>query len=478
MIYPWNNIYEEILTLLENNDILKVNEILYLKYGQVYKNETDHILRLIINNNSFYKNISSYKQPDVLNIKNYIEENITEQMTLCITNQCNMRCKYCIYSDNYEMTKNWNNEYMSKDIALHAVNYFINIIKKRIQKSFSKTFTIGFYGGEPLLNMELIYKVVNLVKSNKDISPYIQFTITTNGLLLNEDNIKYIANNKFLLILSLDGPKDEHDRLRVGSNNNGTYDALIEKINYIRENYPNYFNSYVGLSSVYDIYSNLDMIESYFSSLSIKKQLPSNFRVSAVSGVSTDYYNQFKASDFKKHENQILRLKEKYIQNIRNKKLSSSYLENIIGMSLISIYARRRKQDKTIELLPPSGACIPGKKLYVECNGNIQICEKVNCQQPIGNVWKGLDENMITDILHKYKLLVYEKCKICPISNLCQLCYMHFEEKDGFVIEEKRMEICNKYIDSVTKDLEFYSSILEIDDKPLFLEKTGKPNII
>lgn len=475
MIYPWNELREKIVCLLEKYDETETLSILKNQYDGV-EEEINEITYLKHRLNAFYRESRSYKEISSSNLKEFIEENFTEQLTLCLTNQCNMRCKYCIYSDNYTLTKGWDNKYMTEETALQAVNYFIEIIRNKINKNPSKKYMIGFYGGEPLLNINVIQKVINHVK-NCDIASQISYTITTNGLLLTEEIISYLVSNRIFLIISLDGPRDEHDRLRVGLNDQGTYDTIIKKIDFIRLNYLDYFNSCIGLSSVYDFCSDLVKIESFFSEKSSKKMIPPNYRVSGVSNISTNYYDKSNKSDYVEYDNRINQLKSKLLFKLNTNEICSSYLESLIGFRLVTIHARRRQNDRIIDISPSSGACIPGKKLYVECNGDIQICEKVNGHNPIGDIWSGINEEKVAHIINKFGKLNYEHCSQCSISNLCQLCYIHFEDNNGFICEKDRNIACSRYKEDIINDLVLYSSAMEINESPSFLEKIEKINL-
>ena len=129
----------------------------------------------------------------------------SKNVTLVVTHQCNLRCRYCYekHKDNHRMT-------LSK--ALEIVDYELNL-----DDNIDKV-EIDFFGGEPLLEFELIKQVIEYVKQKKYPKEYI-FFITTNGVLLDEEKKTWLKQNSdYLQVgLSLDGTKEMHDINRSNS---------------------------------------------------------------------------------------------------------------------------------------------------------------------------------------------------------------------------------------------------------------------
>ena len=95
---------------------------------------------------------------------------------------------------------------------------------------------LGFYGGEPLLNYKLIEQSVNYAKEiirDKEIS----FSLTTNATLITPQIAKFLVENEFEILISLDGPKDIHNENRIFINGNGSFNSTIEGIKVILECY-------------------------------------------------------------------------------------------------------------------------------------------------------------------------------------------------------------------------------------------------
>jgi len=92
---------------------------------------------------------------------------------------------------------------------------------------------IGFFGGEPLLNWHLMYEVTRYVQGRAYPNPA-RFHVTTNGVLLSKEKAQFLADNNYSLIVSLDGPKEIHDELRVDQKGEGTFDRVMGGLEFLR----------------------------------------------------------------------------------------------------------------------------------------------------------------------------------------------------------------------------------------------------
>lgn len=109
---------------------------------------------------------------------------------------------------------------------------------------------IGFYGGEPLLQFDLMCRIIEYAEERMRGRP-LTFNMTTNGSLLNNKIIEYLEAHKVRTLISLDGPKEINDKNRVFKNGSGTYETVINNIKHIKENHPSYFNN-VSINMVID----------------------------------------------------------------------------------------------------------------------------------------------------------------------------------------------------------------------------------
>lgn len=147
----------------------------------------------------------------------FAEKPIVKSLCLLVTHDCNLRCGYC-FADTGAF--GGCRQLMSKETAEKAVEFAIEGSKKR------HNLELDLFGGEPLMNWPVVEHIVHYVRRREqETGKNIKLTLTTNGTLLNDDNIKFLNDNRVMLVLSLDGSKKMHDEMRPFPNKSGSYDA-------------------------------------------------------------------------------------------------------------------------------------------------------------------------------------------------------------------------------------------------------------
>ena len=156
-----------------------------------------------------------------------------------ITGKCNLSCRYCATRERYASV-NGAEDIMQEDTALKAVDLLRQFYD-------NGPLLIKFFGGEPLLGSEIIYKVMSKLS---EFGIDTENMIATNALLLNEDTIDFLAEHRFLTYISLDGCAEAHDRYRKDKRGRGTHDKVVEKLQMIQARQPEYFKKYVVINMV------------------------------------------------------------------------------------------------------------------------------------------------------------------------------------------------------------------------------------
>ncbi len=137
---------------------------------------------------------------------------------LNITEECNLRCRYCIVEGTY-----------LKKIPKMDYKVIKNAIERFFEESTLDEVEIHFFGGEPLTNPEAIKAAVRIaLETAKLRQKKVKFVISTNGVLLNEKWLSFFLKNKFTVLLSIDGPQKIQDYARPFENGNGSYDVIIK----------------------------------------------------------------------------------------------------------------------------------------------------------------------------------------------------------------------------------------------------------
>lgn len=140
-------------------------------------------------------------------------------MCLNIAHDCNLRCAYCFASTG-DFGKG--RKLMSYETGKKALDFLIEQSKGRVNLE------VDFFGGEPLMNFNVVKKLVEYGRSReKETKKNFRFTITTNGLLLDDDKIDFINKEMNNVVLSIDGRKEVNDKLRVRVDGTGCYDKIV-----------------------------------------------------------------------------------------------------------------------------------------------------------------------------------------------------------------------------------------------------------
>lgn len=140
-------------------------------------------------------------------------------MCLNIAHDCNLRCAYCFASTG-DFGKG--RKLMSYETGKKALDFLIEQSKGRVNLE------VDFFDGEPLMNFNVVKKLVEYGRSReKETKKNFRFTITTNGLLLDDDKIDFINKEMNNVVLSIDGRKEVNDKLRVRVDGTGCYDKIV-----------------------------------------------------------------------------------------------------------------------------------------------------------------------------------------------------------------------------------------------------------
>lgn len=143
-------------------------------------------------------------------------------LCLHVSHDCNLRCKYCFAeTGDFGMGKRMT---MDFEVAKKAIDFVIE------KSGARRNIEIDFFGGEPLMAWDTVTKTVDYARSlEQEKNKKFRFTITTNGLLLDDEKIDYINKNMDNCVLSLDGRKCINDEMRPTAGGAGSYDVIVPK---------------------------------------------------------------------------------------------------------------------------------------------------------------------------------------------------------------------------------------------------------
>ena len=162
-----------------------------------------------------------FSEDDYEKYAQYSVASPVKAMCLNIAHDCQLRCKYCFASTG-DFGKG--RKLMSFETGKHAIDFLLENSGDR------PNLELDFFGGEPLMNFGVVKQVVEYARSReKEYNKKFRFTITTNGLLLDDEKIDFINREMSNVVLSIDGRKEVNDYFRVLPNGQGCYDIIMPK---------------------------------------------------------------------------------------------------------------------------------------------------------------------------------------------------------------------------------------------------------
>ena len=146
---------------------------------------------------------------------------VVKALCLHVAHTCNLNCSYCFASQG---KYNGDRALMSFEVGKRALDFLIEHSGTRVNLE------VDFFGGEPLMNWDVVKQLVAYARTQE--APHnkkFRFTLTTNGMLIDDDVIEFANKEMHNVVLSLDGRKEIHDRLRVDYAGRGSYDRIVPK---------------------------------------------------------------------------------------------------------------------------------------------------------------------------------------------------------------------------------------------------------
>ena len=153
--------------------------------------------------------------------------NIIKALCLHVSHTCNLNCSYCFASQG---KYHGDQALMSLEVGKRALDFLIENSGSR------RNLEVDFFGGEPLMNWDVVKELVAYAREQEKVhNKNFRFTLTTNGVLIDDDVIDFANREMSNVVLSLDGRKEIHDLTRVDFAGNGSYDKVVPKFKEIVE---------------------------------------------------------------------------------------------------------------------------------------------------------------------------------------------------------------------------------------------------
>ena len=146
---------------------------------------------------------------------------VVKALCLHVAHTCNLNCSYCFASQG---RYHGERALMSFDVGKQALDFLI------AHSGTRTNLEVDFFGGEPLMNWDVVKRLVGYARSvEREHGKRFRFTLTTNGMLINDEVIDFCNREMSNVVLSLDGRREVHDRTRVDYQGHGSYDRIVPK---------------------------------------------------------------------------------------------------------------------------------------------------------------------------------------------------------------------------------------------------------
>ena len=230
-IHSVDELAYEVIALYENNTKEEILARLGKKYSREEIEEVfEDIEELVRQEQLFTKDTyESY----IMDFKK--RQTVVKALCLHIAHDCNLACKYCFAG---EGEYHGDRALMSYEVGKQALDFLVANSGNRVNLE------VDFFGGEPLMNWQVVKDLVAYGRSlEKSHDKKFRFTLTTNGILLNQEVLDFANKEMSNLVLSIDGRKEVHDKMRPAGNGKGSYDLVLPKFKEAAEsrNQTNYY---------------------------------------------------------------------------------------------------------------------------------------------------------------------------------------------------------------------------------------------
>lgn len=222
MVHVVDDIAYDVIALFKDKSREDIKEELKVKYKNVENIEEeldsiyDDILQLekdgsLFTEDIYEEYIGSFKK----------RETVVKALCLHIAHDCNLACKYCFAE---EGEYHGRRALMSYEVGKKALDFLVANSGKR------RNLEVDFFGGEPLMNFQVVKDLVAYGRSLEEAyNKKFRFTLTTNGVLLNEDVMEFVNKEMANVVLSIDGRKEVNDHMRPFRKGAGSYDRIVPK---------------------------------------------------------------------------------------------------------------------------------------------------------------------------------------------------------------------------------------------------------
>ena len=465
---------------MNHSNTIKVINGFYYFYSNTYKmfsflplEKVDRNIEFSHSKHNFLKQKDYFSESSTDFVIDYHPENIKtnlanlRQLLIEVTDACNIQCKYCAYGELYANFDKRNAKHQQFSNVKLLIDHLADLWKSSYNTSFDKEIMIGFYGGEPLLNMRLIKETIEYVESMKDVDVHFSYNMTTNGVLLDR-YMDFLADKQFKLLISLDG-NETNSAYRVDKKGKTSFPKVFANIKQLQYRHAEYFDKKVNFNAVLHDRNSVEDIFSF-----IKQEFNKIPRVAELNtnGLSEEGKTELKQmfvsryESFDKASDDFKALKNNQLEDSASI-FFHTFIRDFCG-NYFSSYTDLFNEENASYI--PTGTCQPfERKLFLTVNGKILPCEKMGQKHVLASLNDGvlyLDYEKVGKYYHDLYEKVIKNCKSCFLQKACSQCMFLLEEQNdklvcpGYLPKNKATEYFAQYLSFAEEHPHLYESLM------------------
>ena len=369
-------------------------------------------------------------------------------LILGVTERCNLCCSYCTYSGGFASHRTHSDKTMSFEVAQKAIIDYM-------RDDFCEVgdYPISFYGGEPLLEIELLQRIMDFALEHaQSRGKTVSFSLTTNGTLLDDNIADTIVDREIITMVSLDGPKLSHDRNRVFRDGSGSFETVYGNLKRFAERYPGYEKRGINatLTSPIHLEETNTLVESLYAAYPLSRAslaTPNDEQRAYLFPKSPIRYGCYTSScgntttpdaatqrSLEEEQLRLMSLWDECVGAIKECGITGARKKVPLGMMLfeqqIESFHCRNVREEPLDFCAFE-PCFPGfTRRFCDADGNYRVCERVDNSDvfKLGDVFGGLDPKRLRRVMELKRH--FGDCGNCTSVQNCDICYARISNAD------------------------------------------------
>lgn len=364
-------------------------------------------------------------------------------LTLEISQQCTLRCSYCIYSGNYAQARTHQDREMSRETAHRSIDLFA------ARNTGWPDAVISFYGGEALLAFETVKDAVAYARERICGKP-LTFRISTNGTTITPDVIAWLEENPDVsLTVTVNGYA--HDSYRRFPGGGGSLEKIMQTMQKIRREHPSLWPRVEFIANAVNARELLDIRRFYMEHIGKPPLL-----ITGITSYGGSSYIESLIARESEEPAAAAEAKRLYLEE------NDPYLAGYYQLNLDDVLLR--PMEKRLGRVVHGECCMPfGSSMFVAADGTLGLCEKAEPDCRFGTAETGIDMAFCEELLDRTRALINDRCRFCWAEPMCDVCYQSMDIRG----EELKIgkNVCERTQSGITEMLQMFTDLAEKDPR-------------